>query len=58
MGKKLSTTAAAKRAGVHRTTIYRAVERGRLKATKTPGGHLRIDEDDLKKMSEADPTIN
>ena len=50
MGKKLRTEQAANRASVHRSTIYRAVKRGRIKATYTPGGHLRIDEDELRKL--------
>lgn len=50
MGKKLTTKQAADRAGVHRTTIYRAAESGKLRSTTTPGGHLRIDEDDLKAL--------
>lgn len=56
MGKLLRMKQASKRAGVHRSTLTRAIKRGRLKAQYTPGGHVRIDEDDLKKLCDEPPS--
>lgn len=32
----------AKEMGVHPSTIWRAIKSGKIKATRTPGGHYRI----------------
>lgn len=46
----LTSVNAAKQAKVDPETIRRAVKRGRLKASYTPGGHLRIDRQDLARL--------
>jgi len=46
---KIRTSTAARRAGVCEETIRRAIRRGRIPATETPGGHYRIEERDLEK---------
>lgn len=46
---KISTGRAAKRAGVSDETIRRAIKRGRIPATETPGGHYRVEEKDVDK---------
>lgn len=38
----LSTTRLAELAGVHQTTIIKAIQAGRIHARTTPGGHFRI----------------
>ena len=48
MGKKLRTSQAAKRIGVHEDTVRRWVRQGQLPAYYTLGGHVRIDTDDLE----------
>lgn len=42
MGEPLTTTKLARLAGVHPTTILKAVQSGRIEAHQTPGGHFRI----------------
>lgn len=42
MGSALTTTRLAELAGVHQTTILKAVQAGKIAARKTPGGHFRI----------------
>lgn len=39
---------AARRLGVDRATIVRWIRRGHLPASRTPGGHYRIFEADLR----------
>lgn len=46
MKEHLSTHALARLAGVNQSTIFRAVRAGKLKASRTPGGHLRIAADE------------
>jgi excisionase family DNA binding protein len=47
--KYLSPTEVAKIIGFNPATVYRAVERGHLRATKPPGtNRIRIAEDDLE----------
>ena len=38
----LTTTSLAELAGVHQTTIIKAIQAGRITAHTTPGGHFRI----------------
>lgn len=42
MGSLLTTTRLAELAGVHQTTILKAIQAGRITATTTPGGHFRV----------------
>ena len=46
----LSTWAAARRLGCHSTTVIRALERGRLRGHRTPGGHWRVLVGDVERM--------
>lgn len=47
-GGLLSTGVAARRAGVHPTTIWRAIDRGELRAIRLgPTGDFRVPEDAL-----------
>lgn len=46
----LSTGQAAERLGVHRSTLVRYIEEGRLPARKLPTGHYRIRREDLDKL--------
>ena len=51
MSNRVFTThQAAKECNVHHTTVINWVNEGKLKAYTTPGGHRRIDEDDLMKF--------
>jgi excisionase family DNA binding protein len=43
MTEALTTTRLAELAGVHQTTILKAVQAGKIPARKTPGGHFRIE---------------
>jgi len=43
----LSLSQAARRAGVSKSSIWRAVRAGKLKASKTPGGRFQINEQAL-----------
>ena len=42
MGTTLTPTGLAELAGVHQTTILKAIQAGKVPATTTPGGHFRI----------------
>ena len=42
MTTALTTTQLAELAGVHQTTILKAIQAGKIKASTTPGGHCRI----------------
>lgn len=42
MGITLTPTGLAELAGVHQTTILKAIQAGKVPATTTPGGHFRI----------------
>ncbi len=42
MKTALTTTRLAKLAGVHQTTILKAIQAGKIPAMTTPGGHFRI----------------
>lgn len=46
-GKALSTSAAARHTGVSRASVANWIDRGLLKAGRTPGGHRRIEVRDL-----------
>ncbi len=46
----LSTGQAAERLGVHRSTLVRYIEEGRLPASRLPTGHYRIRRADLEKL--------
>lgn len=46
----LTLTEAAARVGVHRRTLRAWIRKGRLPATRTPGGHYRIRVADLEDM--------
>jgi excisionase family DNA binding protein len=48
----LSTGEAAERLGVHRSTLVRYIEEGKLPARRLPGGHFRIKREDLEKLLE------
>ena len=43
----LTMTEAARRMGISTVTLYRAVEKGKVKAIKTPGGVRRIPESEV-----------
>jgi len=45
--KLLTMTEAARRMGISTVTLYRAVEKGKVKAIKTPGGVRRIPESEV-----------
>jgi len=45
--KLLTMTEAASRMGISTVTLYRAVEKGRVKAVRTPGGVRRIPESEV-----------
>jgi len=47
MTETLTLTRAAQRAGVHRRTLRAWIRDGRLPAHLTPGGHYRVNADDL-----------
>jgi excisionase family DNA binding protein len=49
------TTIAAKVARCHPETIRRAAARGRIQATQTPGGHLRVDIKALREVIKVGP---
>lgn len=50
----VSSSAAARAVGVDRSTLTRWVQRGELRpASRTPGGHLRWDLDDLRRQLDA-----
>lgn len=46
--KMLTTTEAAKRERVSPSTMLRAVQAGKVKSFRTPGGHYRVDPRSLK----------
>lgn len=49
--KKLKTSQAAARVGVHPETIRRWVRAGQLEASRTLGGHIRVDASDLERRT-------
>lgn len=51
----LSTTETAKLLGIHRTTVFRKIKEGKIKATKI-GRNFCIDKKDLKKILEKELT--
>ena len=50
MTEYLTLTEVADRLGMNRRTPMRWAESGRLPATKTPGGHWRVSEDELERL--------
>ncbi len=48
---KLSSGAAARLAELSETTLRRMVERGELNVTRTPGGHRRYDETEIRALA-------
>jgi excisionase family DNA binding protein len=48
----LTTGQAAELLGVHRSTLLRYVEEGRLPARRLPTGHYRVRREDLEKLLE------
>ncbi len=50
MGTKyLTMNEAASRMGISYMTLYRAIEKGRIKAIKTPGGVRRVPESEVER---------
>src|SRR5689334_14580216 len=48
MSRQLFTTGeVARRCSVQADTILKWIKKGRLRASRTPGGHFRVDESDL-----------
>lgn len=53
MGRKVEPHIAAKEAGVHRNTIVRWTEEGKLTDHRTAGNHRRVDMDELRAVLES-----
>lgn len=52
-GKRRITAAeAARRLGVHKSTVTRWIAAGKLPAKRTPGGHYRIRPSDLRRNAQ------